>query len=757
MNTKQPMSERMSQVAVVLPAAVGGAVIVRAMGVYLSQDPVASLIVAIMGVGFGAGVMELWLRNRRAFALGREVDALPRKITEDLLDRASAPLKAFLRARIEHAPTPALGENLTPYLVGFMVMLGLLGTLLGLFETLHGAGQALTASADVNALRSGLSGPMRGLTRSFGCSAAGVSASAMLGLAAVFVRRAEGNAWARAQSFATGPLRELSPMRRQLDSFQQLAQQGESLPRAAVSLEQASTHLGQLAERWESAHRATLEAQQKSAQELMEKMRSELARTSLDAGRALSESVAPMLKQVVAQTGEALTRQMGANREALDKDLAVRREADKALRESLREELACSRKEAQTHLATLAEAAQKLSGQLEEEARHRRSEAERLLGELSGRLDAAASARAEENRGELAALSALGEQLVANSQQRESELAGRWSKLVDRIKSDLGELVQSIGQDVDARAERDRQLTQGVERSLETLRLGAEGLSTLATKQEQAVHELVQRSALQLESFGAAAQTSSREALDTLVKLGEEQAMRALESEAATQESARSALAKLAKLGEDQAQRAAQLETHAQTSSREVLDQLVRLGEEHQLRVMQLGEDHAARFVQLETLLQSTQAQHTQSLAGELTDHAQRLSKGLETTTGLVQEAATVLRASSVEMRRVAALFHQSVERQREASQAWMESLGELEGAVERAGRGAAADALGDQLASTQEVFARQLQFQRELFEQLRTLRSASIAPARCQGRARCIRLRKSKPVPCPVSPPSAI
>jgi hypothetical protein len=49
---------------------------------------------------------------------------------------------------------------------------------------------------------------------------------------------------------------------------------------------------------------------------------------------------------------------------------------------------------------------------------------------------------------------------------------------------------------------------------------------------------------------------------------------------------------------------------------------------------------------------------------------------------------------------------------------------------VERAGRGAAADALGDQLASTQEVFARQLQFQRELFEQLRSLRAPPSAPA---------------------------
>jgi hypothetical protein len=47
-----------------------------------------------------------------------------------------------------------------------------------------------------------------------------------------------------------------------------------------------------------------------------------------------------------------------------------------------------------------------------------------------------------------------------------------------------------------------------------------------------------------------------------------------------------------------------------------------------------------------------------------------------------------------------------------------------VEGAVERAGHEAARAALSDQLAATQEVFTRQLQFQRELFEQLRGLRS---------------------------------
>jgi hypothetical protein len=733
MNTKQPTSERVSQIAIVLPCAVGSAVILRALAVYLPHDPVACMIVGIMGVGFVAGFAELWLRSRRAYALGREVDALPRKATEAILEKASGPLKAFLRARVEHAPTPPGNENLTPYLVGFMVMLGLLGTLLGLFETLHGAGQALTASADVDALRRGLSAPMRGLTRSFGCSAAGVSASAMLGLASVFVRRAEAAAWTRAQSYATGPLRELSPMRRQLDSFQQLARQGEALPRAALALEQASVQLGQLAERWETAHRKSQEEQQKSAQELLSRMRDELARTAADAGRAVSEGVNPILKQVVGQTGDALTRQVNATREALDKDFALRRDADKALRDSLREEITGTRKEAQEHLAALAGAANAVARQLEQDGRSRHEAADRLLSELGQRLDASEAQRADASRQELASLASLGEQLVSNSETRERALNERWETLVDHIQSDLSGLASQVERNLSARTEQDRQVGQTMERSLAALEQGAAGLNTLLGQQERAVtellgqqdravQELVSQSAAQLREVVASNQNGARESLAQLVKLGEEHTARFAQLE-------NDALGQLLKLGEEHTARFTQLENDALGQLFKLSDdqttRFAKLESEGLAQVLKLSEEHAARFVQLEALLQQTQTSHAQTLAGDLSAHAERLSKGLETTTQLVHEAATVLGASSAEMGAVATLFHQSVDRQREAAQAWMETLGEIEGAVERAGRGAAADALGDQLASTQEVFARQLQFQRELFEQLRTLRSA--------------------------------
>jgi hypothetical protein len=88
-----------------------------------------------------------------------------------------------------------------------------------------------------------------------------------------------------------------------------------------------------------------------------------------------------------------------------------------------------------------------------------------------------------------------------------------------------------------------------------------------------------------------------------------------------------------------------------------------------------------------------------------------------------LRDVAAVVAASGAEMSALTEAFSQAVERHREASMSWLERLGDVEGAVDRAGRGAAADALASQLASTEEVLARQLDFHREMFAQLRALR----------------------------------
>jgi len=111
-------------------------------------------------------------------------------------------------------------------------------------------------------------------------------------------------------------------------------------------------------------------------------------------------------------------------------------------------------------------------------------------------------------------------------------------------------------------------------------------------------------------------------------------------------------------------------------------------------------------------------------MAERLTAHARDLGEGLRNTTALVRESADLLRAGGAEMAAVAEMFTAAVDRYRDASERWLDSLGSIEEALERKGRGDAADLLGAYLDQTREVFDHSLRFQRELFTELRALRT---------------------------------
>jgi hypothetical protein len=86
-----------------------------------------------------------------------------------------------VRQRIEGERVALPGPALTPYLVGLLVMLGMLGTFLGMVVTFKGAVFALEGSTDLQAIRSALAAPIKGLGLSFGTSVAGVAASSHAG------------------------------------------------------------------------------------------------------------------------------------------------------------------------------------------------------------------------------------------------------------------------------------------------------------------------------------------------------------------------------------------------------------------------------------------------------------------------------------------------------------------------------------------------------------------------------------------------
>ncbi|MDO9352814.1 MAG: DUF802 domain-containing protein, partial [Solirubrobacteraceae bacterium] len=122
------------------------------------------------------------------------------------------------------------GPALTPYLTGLLVLLGMLGTFVGMVVTLKGTGTALESASDLLAIRSSLAAPVKGLGLAFGTSLAGIAGSAMLGLMAALARRDRLQAAQALDTRIATTLRPFSLAHQREASLQLLQRQGEAMP-----------------------------------------------------------------------------------------------------------------------------------------------------------------------------------------------------------------------------------------------------------------------------------------------------------------------------------------------------------------------------------------------------------------------------------------------------------------------------------------------------------------------------------------------
>lgn len=158
---------------------------------YRGSHALALTMTLSIGAFYLMGAMEL-RRFQQATASLRAALALLGDAAPQLgqwLATVPATLQNPVRLRIEGERAGLPGPALTPYLVGLLVLLGMLGTFLGMVVTLNGAVMALESTTDLATIRAALAAPIKGLGLAFGTSVAGVAASAMLGLMSVLARR----------------------------------------------------------------------------------------------------------------------------------------------------------------------------------------------------------------------------------------------------------------------------------------------------------------------------------------------------------------------------------------------------------------------------------------------------------------------------------------------------------------------------------------------------------------------------------------
>ncbi|MEI8157227.1 MAG: hypothetical protein WCH60_10215 [Burkholderiales bacterium] len=206
---------------------------------FIGSNIQALVITAIIGAVYAFGALELRRFRHATFEFLGALSTIPGSLQnlEDWLGSVPTSLQSSVRMRIEGERAGLPGPALTPYLVGFLVMLGMLGTFLGMVVTLNGAVFALEGTTDLQAIRSAFSAPIKGLGLAFGTSVAGVATSAMLGLMSALSRRERMMAAQLLDARIATTLRSFSLPHQRQESLKALQLQSQTLPAVVDQLQ----------------------------------------------------------------------------------------------------------------------------------------------------------------------------------------------------------------------------------------------------------------------------------------------------------------------------------------------------------------------------------------------------------------------------------------------------------------------------------------------------------------------------------------
>ncbi|QFZ84914.1 DUF802 domain-containing protein [Variovorax paradoxus] len=300
---------------------VGLAVVCWVGASYVGHNPLALVITALIGAFYLMGALELHRFHQATNTLSRAVDDLsaPPATLGDWLANLHPSLRNAVRLRIEGERVGLPGPALTPYLAGLLVLLGMLGTFLGMVVTLNGTGLALESATDVQAIRNSLSAPVRGLGLAFGTSVAGVAASAMLGLASALCRRERLLAGQALDTQIATSLRGHSLAHRREESFKLMQQQAHAMPALVDQLQamvaaidrQSQSLNERLVASQDSFHQKTEAAYTGLAASVDRSLKDSLA----DSARIAGETIQPVARVMPELVGQLQTMMAAMERQ----------------------------------------------------------------------------------------------------------------------------------------------------------------------------------------------------------------------------------------------------------------------------------------------------------------------------------------------------------------------------------------------------------------------------------------------------------
>ncbi|HJV24061.1 MAG TPA: DUF802 domain-containing protein [Aromatoleum sp.] len=206
---------------------------------YIGSGLLPLTMTLIIAAVYVTGSTEMLRFHRATEALAQALKSIPEDLSHpgEWLAKLPASLQNAVRLRIEGERVGLPGPAVTPYLVGLLVLLGMLGTFLGMVVTLNGAVLALESTTDLQTIRAALAAPVKGLGVAFGTSVAGVAASAMLGLISALCRRERLQTAQLLDTKVATALRGFSLAHQRQETYKALQLQATALPELATTMQ----------------------------------------------------------------------------------------------------------------------------------------------------------------------------------------------------------------------------------------------------------------------------------------------------------------------------------------------------------------------------------------------------------------------------------------------------------------------------------------------------------------------------------------
>jgi hypothetical protein len=409
---------------------------------YVGSNLLALAVTLLIVACYLTGALELRRYSLASATLTRAVAALsgPPPSLAAWLEPLHPSLRNAARLRVEGERVALPGPALTPYLVGLLVLLGMLGTLLGMVATLRGTGIALESATDLQAIRASLAAPVKGLGFAFGTSIAGVATSAMLGLLSALYRRERLEAAQMLDAKIATSLRVYSQSHQREQSFRLMQRQAEVMPTlvdrlqtmmAAIEQQAAASSERQIANQ-EAFHRKTETAYLRLAGAVERSLKESVAESARVAGAALQ----PVMQATLA----GLARETAALQQTVSH--AVERQLD-----GLSKGFAATATNVadiwNDALAGHRRSNDELAGQLRSalasaaETFEQRSAA--LLDGMSTRLDTTAGSVSQAWQDALSRQESVGEKLAAHNQQALATAAATFEQHAAALLSTVGQ------------------------------------------------------------------------------------------------------------------------------------------------------------------------------------------------------------------------------------------------------------------------------------------------------------------------------